>query len=202
MSNVCAVHNIPLAADTCWRQVELRSLPDYEGYRFGSDGSVWSCWTKKGLPITGGSVGVMTDSWRRLKGSVDSDGYLRVKIKHTIKGKVERQVHQLILFAFVGPRPAKYEGCHNNGDRLDNRVENLRWDTTSENQKDAVRHGTVKVGRESPCRHLSRKLQEHDVVEIRRRIKAGETARCIAKDFDVCFQLVSRIKTRKVWAWL
>lgn len=42
-------------------------------------------------------------------------------------------VHRLVLDAFVGPCPDGMEGCHNNGNPADNRVENLRWDTRSAN---------------------------------------------------------------------
>jgi len=51
-------------------------------------------------------------------------------------------VHKLVLLAFVGPAPDKHECCHNNGNPADNRLENLRWGTRSENIRDAVRHGT------------------------------------------------------------
>jgi hypothetical protein len=51
-------------------------------------------------------------------------------------------VHKLVLLAFVGPNPPKYECLHANGDPADNRLVNLRWGTRSENIQDAVRHGT------------------------------------------------------------
>ena len=51
--------------------------------------------------------------------------------------------HTLVAKAFLGPCPiAGMEVLHGNGDRADNRVENLRWGTRSENMQDAVRHGT------------------------------------------------------------
>lgn len=62
-----------------------------------------------------------------------------------------RVVHQLVLEAFVGPRPEGYEACHNNGDPSDNRVENLRWDTKSANALDSVRHGTHWQARKTHC---------------------------------------------------
>lgn len=52
------------------------------------------------------------------------------------------QVSRLVLEAFVGPCPPGMEGCHNNGDKLNNHVSNLRWDTRSSNSLDAVKHGT------------------------------------------------------------
>lgn len=125
--------------------VSFRTLPEYDGYRFGSDGSVWSCWTAHGVSRNKVVPRGKTDSWRRLKCYIDNQGYVRVGIKCNGIRRV-CMVHQLILFAFVGPRPGRMEACHNNGNPSDNRVENLRWDTTSENQKDAVRHGTTKTG--------------------------------------------------------
>lgn len=55
--------------------------------------------------------------------------------------QTRRRVHHLVLEAFVGPRPAGYFACHNDGIRTHNRLSNLRWDTPSANTKDTVRHG-------------------------------------------------------------
>lgn len=59
------------------------------------------------------------------------------------RGKAHhRLVHRLVLEAFVGPCPEGMEACHWDGDPTNNRLENLRWDTRSENHRDAARHGT------------------------------------------------------------
>ncbi len=52
-----------------------------------------------------------------------------------------RRVYELVLEAFVGPRPPGMVACHNNGDAGDDRLANLRWDSWSENHRDTVRHG-------------------------------------------------------------
>lgn len=54
---------------------------------------------------------------------------------------VSQYIHTLVLEAFVGPRPDGADACHGNGVRDDNRVENLRWDTRTENAQDTIRHG-------------------------------------------------------------
>lgn len=54
-----------------------------------------------------------------------------------------RKVHHLVLEAFVGPRPPGCEGCHNDGNPANNRVENLRWDTSLSNSNDRYEHGTA-----------------------------------------------------------
>lgn len=64
-----------------------------------------------------------------------------------------RSVHQLVLEAFVGPYPSKtHEVCHNNGDKTDNRLENLRYGTRSENTLDMVRHGMHPMARKTHCK--------------------------------------------------
>ena len=56
-------------------------------------------------------------------------------------------VHRVVLIAWVGDPPGSdYECCHNNGDPTDNRVCNLRWGTRSDNNNDAVKHGTWRNG--------------------------------------------------------
>jgi hypothetical protein len=51
-------------------------------------------------------------------------------------------VHKEMLRAFVGePKSAGQESLHNNGNSLDNRIENLRWGSSLENSQDMVDHG-------------------------------------------------------------
>jgi hypothetical protein len=52
-----------------------------------------------------------------------------------------RQVHHLVLEAFVGPCPPGMEACHGPAGLFDNSLANLRWDTFSENMHDVVRSG-------------------------------------------------------------
>ncbi|MEV0759610.1 NUMOD4 motif-containing HNH endonuclease [Nocardia sp. NPDC050435] len=53
-----------------------------------------------------------------------------------------KRVHSLVAAAFLGPRPAGLFTCHGNGNRYDNRIENLRYATQSENEQDKLAHGT------------------------------------------------------------
>lgn len=78
-------------------------------------------------------------------------GYCTVKLTRDGKGSMH-YVHRLVLEAFVGPRPDGMEACHNSGDPADNRPGNLRWDTTTGNMADKVRHGTNGEGpRKTRC---------------------------------------------------
>jgi hypothetical protein len=61
------------------------------------------------------------------------------------------RVHRLVLEAFVGPCPEGMVGCHNDGDPLNNRLDNLRWDTPSNNERDKWVHGTHHQRRKTHC---------------------------------------------------
>ncbi|WP_373234004.1 NUMOD4 motif-containing HNH endonuclease [Mycobacterium marinum] len=62
-----------------------------------------------------------------------------------------RLIHRLVLEAFVGPCPPGMESCHRNDISSDNRLTNLRWDTRSGNQLDAVRNGIHGNTRKDRC---------------------------------------------------
>lgn len=73
-------------------------------------------------------------------------GYFAVNLWRGNKGKTH-YVHRLVCEAFHGypPEPGMH-AAHWNGNRKDNRPENLRWATPLENSRDRERHGTVNRG--------------------------------------------------------
>ena len=80
------------------------------------------------------------------KPQLKNSGYLYV-----LFGRDMHYVAHLVLTAFVGPRPPGKECCHNDGNKLNNAVENLRWDTRSENVRDIVRHGNHPQAEKEAC---------------------------------------------------
>ena len=101
--------------------------------------------------------------------------------------------HTLVLTAFVGPRPAGLECCHNDGNAWNNHISNLRWDTPQSNQQDRAKHGTSNRGE----RCASAKLTEIQVAAIR---ADSRLQREIAADYGVRENTISRIKSGKRWA--
>lgn len=75
---------------------------------------------------------------RILRPGPSRSGHLTVAIG---KGN-SRQVHALVLEAFVGPCPPRMEGLHLNHMPSDNRIDNLKWGTRSENLKMDFAAGT------------------------------------------------------------
>jgi hypothetical protein len=79
-----------------------------------------------------------------------STDYLRVKLSKD--GIVRRaSVHELVAAAFIGPKPAGLQICHNDGDSFNNCADNLRYGTPSENMLDSVGHGTHVAARKTHC---------------------------------------------------
>lgn len=77
--------------------------------------------------------------------------YLRVALASGGHRTRNYHVHTLVLEAFVGPRPAGYQACHNSGNAHDNRAANLRWGTASENVLDTIRHGNHRQLAKETC---------------------------------------------------
>lgn len=109
---------------------------------------------------------------------------------------VRRKIHRVVLEAFLGPCPDGMECCHNNGDGLDNRLVNLRWDTKLANAADRVRHGTAPIG----SNHGRAILTEGDIPTIRKRIAAGDKHSDIAGDYGLHFSTISAISRGRLWA--
>ena len=131
----------------------------HEGYEVSDDGRVRSWWGY-GAKSPAGPPRIMSPGLVR--------GYHQV----TLCDRLPRRhpyVHQLVLEAFVGPAPAGMQVAHINGNPLDNRLSNLRYETPAENQADRIRHGTDLAG----SRHPQARLSEADVRAIRQLYAAG-----------------------------
>ena len=111
-----------------------------------------------------GMVRTMRVGAKLLRLPRDPNGYPRVNI-----ARYPHLVHALVMAAFIGPRPAGADVCHNDGDPSNNLLQNLRYDTRRGNLADAVKHGTAPRGE----RHGQSKFTEADVRSIRKRLSAG-----------------------------
>ena len=89
-----------------------------------------------------------------LKQSPHGDGSLKVSFSEQNQQSTHK-VHHLVLEAFVGPRLDGTEACHNNGNAMDNRLSNLRWDTHENNIADKRVHGTNQEGERNAYASLS-----------------------------------------------
>ena len=122
--------------------------------------------------------------------------YLTVTLGNERK-RLQAYVHQLVLLAFIGPRPEGCDACHGPGGRQDNRLLNLCWGTKSKNHgEDRLRDGTLLQG----SRNHKSKLTEATVIECRMRHSAGEASvRFLAEEFGVSDVAMSYAIRGKTW---
>ena len=134
---------------------------------------------------------------RILKQSTNAKGYKIITL-HINKKRVTYRVHRLVAEAFI-PNPNNYPVInHKNGNKMDNRVENLEWCTYSFNGKEAYRLGLKSV---RPKRFLGEangisKLNKQQVLEI----KSSSLSQVeLAKKYNVSPSLIWQIKHDKIW---
>jgi hypothetical protein len=171
--------------------VEYREIPGWPGYRVTSRGEVQSCFARA---AGGKGRWVRGELWRPLSVSLDPTGRQCVRLSCG-KKKANARVHRLVLLAFVGPCPVGMECCHENGDPIDNRVENLRWGTHTDNMADRNRHGNYTRG----SRHFNAKLTEDDVRAMRRLKREGWSLLKLARRFSIAKTTVAQIVRGQFW---
>lgn len=108
------------------------------------------------------------------------------------------RIHRLVLSAFMGQCPPGTEGCHNDGDPKNNKLENLRYDTHRNNMQDSIKHGTIANHKGS--RSGMAKLNEWQVRIIKRLLEDEYlTPKEIAGIFKISRQAIYNIKWKRRW---
>lgn len=131
---------------------------------------------------------------RALKPSSDSNGYPKVCLQGPNKTNITwPNVHRVVALAFLGDCPQGHQVNHKNGNKADNRLENLEYCTLSENQL----HSWHKVN--SPSSSSWAKLTADKVKAIRDRHANGEALKDLATAFGVTWGAIYQVVTRKTW---
>lgn len=170
--------------------VEYRPVLGCTGYIVGDDGSIYSNRLMGPRVRLGGP-------WKLRKPHLNSrNKYPSLNMACDDGQWRTKTVHVLVLEAFVGPRPEGMEACHNNGNRQDCRLSNLRWDSPSGNHADRVAHGTSNRGE----RQWLSKLDDDKVRHIRRALSAGACKTDLAREYGVSFGAIYHVARRSTWA--
>ena len=160
---------------------EMNNIPGFPGYSITKDGGVWS-----------------SKTYRFLKTNTGTNGYKYLVLRRNGRS-VTSYIHRLVALTFIGPRPEGLEIRHLNGNRDDNRIENIRYGTRSENRQDSRKHGTLCFGEKQGCS----KLTWQQVLDIRAAYSTGRWTQIrIARAYGVSRQHVCDIVNYKKWAWL
>lgn len=158
---------------------EWRPIPDHPGYEASSHGRV--------RKVTYGLIKL----WR------SNSGYLRVGLTREDGHRHMPSVHKVVTDTFIGVCPDGYTRNHKDGDKDNNRPENLEFLTIGDNHKHAYKTGLKKPM--SGSKHGMAKLTETDVIAIRARRSQGEKMCELATDFGVSSPTIVMICNRKTW---
>lgn len=124
-----------------------------------------------------------------------NDRYLCVDLfGYGIKKRVS--VHRMVAIVFI-PNPENKEYVnHIDGNKANNRVENLEWVTASENSIHAVLAGLSPIGEQKTLA----KLTDEKVREIQAHFEAGKlTDKDLSEMYDVTSGVISSIRLGKTW---
>ena len=133
--------------------------------------------------------------------TITNENYQRVEV--TIKGKRKRFcLHKLLAETFIkndNPKE-KTQVNHKDGNKHNNKLDNLEWATPSENTKHAIKNG-LHIPYFSKYhlkgeKSFASKLKNKDIRYIRESSKKGVK---LAKKFNVSSACISRIRNNKDW---
>lgn len=118
---------------------QAKFIEGYDNYLLFGNGNILNC---------------ETDKW--INGTKTKNGYIQVSLYKNKKRK-DFKLHQLIAKAFIVNPENKEFIDHINHQKDDNRIENLRWSTSSENNKNASLKSTNTSGFRGVTYHKNKK---------------------------------------------
>lgn len=168
-----------------------RPIPGFEGYEVSDLGRIRS------FRRHGGKGCGLVDTPRIKKTHAGAAGYLCVTLQKPGGNRCSKYaVHTLVAAAFLGPRPEGLQVAHADGDRLNARLDNLRYATAIENAEDKRRHGTDTPGE----RNGMHKLTDRDVRDIRQLRAGGALQRELAEKFGVSISAIQFVLNGQHWS--
>lgn len=136
---------------------------------------------------------------KMLKHSTDRYGYKFVTLYRNKKPNI-KYIHRLVALSFI-PNPDNKETVnHINGNKGDNKLENLEWATYSENIRHAYKLGLSSVHKQFGEKSGTAKLNRQKVAEIRaltatRKYKQKE----IAEMYGVKRETIRKVTNNLSW---
>lgn len=130
---------------------------------------------------------------RVLTGQKDKDGYIRVTLRDNNGKRVTKYIHRIVAETFLPlPEHSNYEIDHIDGCRTNNKLSNLRWLSSGDNNR--VRHYTAKGSRNGKS-----KIDELCATIVCDLLQEGYSCPRIARQLNISISIVKEIRKRNNW---
>lgn len=162
----------------------MKEIENFDGYFVTTSGEIYS--NKRG-------------SLKKRKTFIDSSKYKRIQLRNNQGNLKNLLVHRLVALTFIPNDNHTLEVNHKNGDKLDNRVENLEWLSRSDNLKHAFENNLKTCSGSSNSRSI---LSEKQVLEIYSNLLQGSRVVDQARLYGVTNGTINSIKYKDNWNFL
>lgn len=136
-----------------------------------------------------------TELIRKVNYSVGGYG----RITHFYEGKVSyHYVHRIVGKAFIGNDQQKPQINHKDGQKDNNRIDNLEWVTEKENTAHAYETG-LRRKRATNKGKKWKQFTKKEVISIRESLKNGISKSELARKHGVKWETIKSIEMRRTW---
>lgn len=158
-----------------------KTLEEYKGIKVSSIGRIWKA-AKKSRKER-----ILTEFPK------DRDGYCRCSVQKLDGTWTSQPVHRLVAKAFIPNIENKQTVNHIDGNRTNNKVENLEWTTPRENVIHSFRFGSRRICKQVPKKTILTDFQISQIDNLRNLYTVNQ----ISKIFNVEYQSLKNIIHKK-----
>lgn len=147
--------------------------------------------TRYSVDVDGNVYSYVKSTKIKLKPFITKKGYLHVSLwdDGTPSTRKDMSVHRLVAKAFIYNTDNKEQVNHIDGNKTNNKVENLEWCTAKENVNHAIESGLRKIG----VQNTGNRFNDNDIVNIKIMYDMKMSVRSIAAHHKVDHMMISGI---------
>lgn len=133
-----------------------------------------------------------------LKISIEKDGYEYITLLGNKGATKSFFIHRLVVHAFMTNLNDLPQINHKDGNKTNNKVDNLEWLTAKQNVRHALRTGLRKSGENHPWAILT----NYQVQQVPVLLEQGLTQKAISKLYNVSYSCIKNICQKRKWNYL